>query len=112
MLPPVAWPSVADLHGMTHFSLTLKPIVPDFNIDPQNAEYLQSLMILVALVLALGFSILVLLALFLCLVISCLQQAASRKTGGWRSEPKTGPGPHDGRGLIALFTPEDSPLHI
>ncbi len=39
-------------------------------VDP---EYLGSLMILVALVLGLGFSILVLLALFLCLIITCMQ---------------------------------------
>ena len=39
-------------------------------VDP---EYLGSLMILVALVLGLGFSILILLALFLCLIITCMQ---------------------------------------
>jgi len=55
---------------MVHFSLSLSPIPADFDLD---SEYIQSLMMLVALVLALGFSVLVLLALFLCLVISCMQ---------------------------------------
>ena len=64
------FPSLETLHTMVHFSLSLEPIPANFDIGP---DYLQSLMILVALVLALGFSILVLLALYLCLVISCLQ---------------------------------------
>ena len=50
----------------------LEPTAPrrHVQVDP---EYLGSLMILVALVLGVGFSILVLLALFLCLVITCMQ---------------------------------------
>ena len=64
------WPTQSALHSMIHFSISLGPISPDFDLE---ADYLQSLMILVALVLALGFGVLVLLALFLCLIISCVQ---------------------------------------
>jgi len=64
------WPAQADLHAMVHFDLALHTIPSVFDVDP---EYLGSLMILVALVLGLGFSILVLLALFLCLIITCMQ---------------------------------------
>ena len=64
------WPAQADLHAMVHFDLALHTIPSVFDVGP---EYLGSLMILVALVLGLGFSILVLLALFLCLIITCMQ---------------------------------------
>jgi hypothetical protein len=64
------WPAQADLHAMVHFDLALHTIPSVFDVD---REYLGSLMILVALVLGLGFSILVLLALFLCLIITCMQ---------------------------------------
>ena len=55
------------LHHVFHVSLSLKPVSADFNL---TTEYLQSLMMIVAGGLALGFSVLVMLALFLCLVIS------------------------------------------
>jgi len=55
------------LHNVFHVSLSLKPVPADFNL---TTEYLQSLMMVVAGGLALGFSVLVVLALFLCLVIS------------------------------------------
>jgi len=64
------WPTQADLHAMVHFDLTLHTIPSVFDVD---SDYLGSLMILVALVLALGFTILVLLALFLCLIITWMQ---------------------------------------
>jgi hypothetical protein len=58
------------LHHVWHVSLSLQPVDNEFDL---TSDYLQSLMMVVALVLALGFSILVLLALFLCLVISFAQ---------------------------------------
>jgi len=62
------------LHGVIHLTLSLQPVSPDFNLSP---AYLQSLMMLVVLVLGIGFSMLVVLALFLCLVISFLPPVTS-----------------------------------
>ena len=63
------WPAnvLAMLHHVVHISLSLHPVSPQFDL---SVDYLQSLMMVVALMLAIGFSLLVLLALFLCLIIS------------------------------------------
>lgn len=55
------------LHSVWHLSLSLHPVSSEFDM---TADYLQSLMLLVALVLAIGFAVLVGLALYLCVVIS------------------------------------------
>ena len=63
------WPAdvFAMLHHVAHISLSLRPVKAEFDL---SVDYLQSLMMVVALVLAIGFSLLVMLALFLCLIIS------------------------------------------
>ena len=57
----------AALHNVLHISMSMQVVDPTFEL---SSDYLQSLMMVVALVLALGFSMLILLALFLCMVIS------------------------------------------
>jgi hypothetical protein len=57
----------SSLDSVPHISLALQPVPPAFDL---SVEYLQSLMMVVAIVLALGFSILVALAVLLCLIIS------------------------------------------
>ena len=54
-------------HALPHISMGLRAVDPDFDL---TAEYMGSLMMIVALMLALGFAILVLLALYLCVVVS------------------------------------------
>ena len=58
---------LAFLHHVIHISVSLQPVDPQFDLSNQ---YLQSLMMIVAMALAIGFSMLVSLALFLCVVIS------------------------------------------
>ena len=55
------------LHRLPHLSMSLQPVSSEFNL---TADYLQSLMLIVALLLAVGFTTLVLLALYLCMIIS------------------------------------------
>ena len=58
-------------HGMPHVDMSFAPLSsPDFDL---SVEYLQSLMMVVAMVLAIGFTILVGLALVLCAIISFAQ---------------------------------------
>ena len=55
------------LHSAPHISLSFELVQPQFDL---SVEYLQSLMMVVALALGIGFAVLVGLALLLCLVIS------------------------------------------
>ena len=55
------------LHNFVHVSASLQPVPHEFDL---TTDYLQSLMMAVAVALASGFAILMLLALFLCVVIS------------------------------------------
>jgi len=64
------WPSTEALHSMFHVSLSLASVPSDFNL---SSDYLQSLMMVVVLVLGLGFVVLVLLAVYLCLIVSFMQ---------------------------------------
>jgi len=64
------WPSLEMLHGVFHISLSFQPVDSQFDL---TEDYLQALMMIVAVVLGIGFSILVLLALWLCLIISYVE---------------------------------------
>ena len=55
------------MHHFIHVSINLAPAGNEFDL---SKEYMETRMMVVALVLVFGFSILVLLALFLCLVIT------------------------------------------
>ena len=65
----MGWPQdvLGWLHHLLHISMSLQVVAPQFEL---SVGYLQSLMMVVALVLAAGFTLLVLLALFLCMIIS------------------------------------------
>jgi len=67
-MPDAYWLNLLhSLHNVWHVSLTLVKVDNRFDV---SVDYLQTLMMIVALVLAGGFTVLVLLALYLCVVIS------------------------------------------
>ena len=66
-------PALATLHQAWHLSVGGHSVPSDFDV---TVEYLQALMLLVAIFLSCGFALLVSLALYLCLVISFAQPAA------------------------------------
>lgn len=66
------FPSLEMLHSLPHLTMSLQSVPAQFNL---TVAYLQSLTLIVAVLLAMGFTVLVLLALFLCMVISFVQPA-------------------------------------
>ena len=61
---------LCNVHTFPHITLSFQVLDQPITFDPSSTDYLQSLMMVVAIILALGFSVLVALALLLCAVIS------------------------------------------
>ena len=75
---PTMWPTLEMLHSVPHLTMSLQLVPSNFNL---TVAYLQSLMLIVAVLLAIGFATLVLIALFLCMVISFLPAADTPSNG-------------------------------